>query len=379
VAQSVTYKKGHDPIGDGRPHTVTIDVMGADNGVAEIINGAISAAQQLTDVLHVILVGKEAEIKTALAHHSHVPPNISVQHAESVVSMDVSATDGARMRDSSISVGIRLVKDGKADAFVSPGNTGAVMATSLLNLGRIEGVSRPAITTPFPNVHGTKTIVLDAGANADCKPHHLAQFAVMGSVYTSVMFDRKTPKVGLLSIGEERSKGNDLILNAQELLKHAKINYVGNVEGRDILLGTVDVVVTDGFTGNILLKFAESIKPYLFQSIQRQVQSNLFSRMGVALLAPFLTRMKKRFDYAEAGGAPLLGVNGIVIICHGSSGAKAICNALLVAHELASKGLIERIHDELVTNHFGQSNSNGNKATGQDNRDRVIHATSAND
>jgi phosphate acyltransferase len=379
VAQSVTYKKGHDPIGDGRPHTVAVDVMGADNGVAEMINGAVFAAQQLPDVLNITLVGRENEIKTCLALHPHVPANISVHHAESIVAMDVAATDGARMRDSSISVGIRLVKDGKADAFVSPGNTGAVMATSLLNLGRIEGVSRPAITTPFPNVHGTKTIVLDAGANADCKPHHLAQFAVMGSVYASVVLNAKTPKVGLLSIGEERSKGNDLILNAQTLLKDTKINYVGNVEGKDILLGTVDVVVTDGFTGNILLKFAESIKPYLFQSIQRQVQSNVFSRMGVALLAPFLNRMKKRFDYAESGGAPLLGVDGIVIICHGSSGAKAICNAVLVAHELASKGLIVRIHDELVTNHFGQSKNNANKAAGQDNRDRVIHAASAND
>ena len=353
--------------------------MGADKGVTDIINGAILAAQQLTDVLHIILVGREGDIKTSLASHSHVPPNISVVHAETEVSMHVSATDGARMRDSSISVGIRMVKDGKADAFVSPGNTGAVMATSLLTLGRIEGVSRPAITTPFPNVHGNKTIVLDAGANADCKPNHLAQFAIMGSVYCSVVFNVKSPKVGLLSIGEERSKGNDLILNAQELLKHAEINYVGNVEGRDILLGTVDVVVTDGFTGNILLKFAESIKPFLFQSLQRQVKTNFFSRIGVALLTPFLTRMKKRFDYAEAGGAPLLGVNGIVIICHGSSGAKAICNAVLVAHELASKGLLVRIHDELVTNHFGQSNTNGTKATGQDNRDRVIHANSAND
>ena len=231
--------------------------------------------------------------------------------------MHVAATDGVRMKDSSISVGVMEVKEKRADAFVSPGNTGAVMATALLRLGRIKGVMRPAITTLFPTSTGRPTIVLDAGANADCKPIHLSQFAVMGSVYASVVSRLEYPRVGLLSIGEERSKGNELIFNAQNLLKKSKINFVGNIEGRDILSGKIDVAITDGFTGNILLKFAESIKPMLVKSVQRQIQTNIFSRVGAMLLLPFLKRMRNTFDYAESGGAPLLGVNGIVVICHG--------------------------------------------------------------
>jgi glycerol-3-phosphate acyltransferase PlsX len=291
--------------------------------------------------------------------------------------MHISATDGVRMRDSSIAVGLRLVKDKQADAFVSPGNTGAVMATSLLTLGRIEGVNRPAITAVFPTATGRHTVVLDVGANSDCKPQHLSQFAVMGSIYSSVIYHHESPRVGLVSIGEERSKGNELIFNAQKLLKHSNINFVGNIEGRDILSGTIDVAVTDGFTGNILLKFAESVQPMLVKSIQRQVQTNVFSRVGVILLAPFLRRMKNRWDYAESGGAPLLGVNGVVIICHGSSNTRAISNAVAAAYEMAAKGIKERIHDELVTNHFGQNNGTKNK--GEDNRDGVLYASSSAD
>jgi glycerol-3-phosphate acyltransferase PlsX len=220
-------------------------------------------------------------------------------------------------------------------------------------------------------------VVLDIGANADCKPQHLSQFAVMGSVYSQLLFNHEAPRVGLLSIGEERSKGNDLIINAQALLKDSRINFIGNVEGRDILAGYVDVVVTDGFTGNILLKFAESIQPMLIHALQRQIQTNVFSRIAVMFMLPFLRRLKRKLDYAESGGAPLLGVDGIVIICHGKSNAKAITNAVKVAHEMAAKHITKRIHDELITNHF--DGTNGSKGKSQDSRDGVVYAAATHD
>lgn len=357
--------------------TVVLDVMGADNGQECIIQGGIDAAKILGGSLQVVFVGHKDAMEEVLSRKQNVPDNISVRHASDEVPMHISAIDGVRMRDSSIAVGLRLVKEKKADAFVSPGNTGAVMATSLLTLGRIEGVSRPAITTIFPTATGKRTVVLDVGANSDCKPHHLSQFAVMGSVYSSIIFNHESPRVGLISIGEERSKGNELIFNAQKLLKYSNINFVGNIEGRDILSGTIDVAVTDGFTGNILLKFAESIQPMLVKSIRRQIQTNIFSRIGVMLLAPFLRRMKDNLDYAEAGGAPLLGVNGVVIICHGSSNARAISNAVVAAYEMASKSIRERIHDELITNHFGQNN--GSKTKCENSRDGVVCTAAPDD
>ncbi len=358
-------------------HTVVLDVMGADSGAECIIQGGIDAARRIGEKMHLIFVGDSKLINETLSATEHLPPNVAVEHASDTVPMHVSATDGVRKRDSSISVGLRLLKRNGADAFVSPGNTGAVMATSLLTLGRIEGVSRPAITALFPTSTGKPTVVLDVGANADCKPQHLSQFAVMGSVYASVVSRLEYPRVGLLSIGEERSKGNELIFNAQNLLKKSKINFVGNIEGRDILSGKIDVAITDGFTGNILLKFAESIKPMLVKSVQRQIQTNIFSRVGAMLLLPFLKRMRNTFDYAESGGAPLLGVNGIVVICHGSSNAKAIANAIALAYEMAAKEIKKRIHDELITNHFGQNN--GSQSKSENNRDGVLCTTRHSD
>jgi len=357
--------------------TVVLDVMGADSDPGEIILGGLEAAIRLGDKLHVILVGRKDVIVPFLAGQPQVPGNVEVHHAETEVPMDIPATEGVRLRDNSIAVGIGLVKDKKADAFVSPGNTGAVMATALLTLGRLQQVSRPAIATLFPTSAGRPTVVLDAGANAESKPQHLAQFAVMGSVFASVMLNLESPRVGLISIGEERSKGNELIFNAQELLKHSNINFVGNIEGRDILSGVVDVAVTDGFTGNILLKFAESVKPMLTKHIQRQVQTNIFSRIGVFLLLPFLKRMSKTLDYAEVGGAPLLGVNGNVIICHGSSGSRAMSNAVKAAFEMSSRKILVHIHDKLAKEHFGKDNGEKNK--GQNNRDRVVYASAGDD
>jgi glycerol-3-phosphate acyltransferase PlsX len=358
-------------------YTVALDVMGADRGPDEIIRGGIDAARNLSGKLKLVLVGHRDKIQAILKLVPEVPASVTVHHAETEVSMHVGATEALKMRDSSISVGVRLVKDRSVDAFVSPGNTGAVMATSLLTLGRIEGVSRPAVLALFPTESGQPCVMLDCGANVDCKPLHLQQFAVMGSVYSSIVFNHESPRVGLMSIGEERSKGNELIFEAHERLKDSKINFVGNIEGRDVLAGTVDVVVTDGFTGNIILKFAESVQPLLMNAVKRQMESNIFSRMGVYLMLPFMKRMKKVFDYAEYGGAPLLGVNGIVIICHGSSNARAVTRATEIAWEMAAKKIKERIHDELITNHFGKTN--GSKDSGQDNRNGIIHSAAAND
>ncbi len=362
---------------DNEKYTIVLDVMGADHGPEIIIDGGLMAARNLGSRLHVILVGDKEQIDKHLSTVETIPDNISVEHASSVVPMHISATEGVRMRDSSIVIGLKQLKEKKAHGFVSPGNTGAVMATSLLTLGRIEDVSRPAITAVFPTATGKPAVVLDVGANADCKPQHLSQFAVMGSVYYSILFKRDFPRVGLLSIGEERSKGNELIFEAQKKLKDSKINFVGNVEGRDILSGDIDVAITDGFTGNILLKFAESIKPLLVSSFQRQIQTNMFSRMGVMLLLPFLRRMRNLFDYAEAGGAPLLGVGGNVMICHGSSNSRAISNAVIAAHKMSEEKIKDKIHDELMRNHFGKSNETENKS--KDNRDRVVCASATND
>lgn len=357
--------------------TVALDVMGADDGPEPIVRGGVDAARRLGDDGRVILVGDETQIAAVLARIDDCPSNLSVRHTETEVTMKMAPTEGVRKRDSSMAVGLRLVRSGEAEAFVSAGNTGAVMATSLLTLGRIKGVVRPAIVGAFPTASERSCVVLDVGANADCKPKHLAQFAVMGSIYSQVLFGGESPRVGLISIGEERSKGNELIFAARKLLSEMPINFIGNIEGRDILSGDVDVAVTDGFTGNILLKFGESFKPFLVKRIEHQVRTNIFSRIGTALLVPFLRRMKNAFDYAHAGGAPLLGVNGVVIVCHGASNPRAIANAVILSRDMVRKRLKERIMDVLTINH----NGNGKEANdeSQDHRDGIVCPSGGDD
>jgi glycerol-3-phosphate acyltransferase PlsX len=353
--------------------TVVLDVMGADDGPEAIIRGGLAAAELLGDAMRLILVGNRDKVEPLLTAIGKVPPSVTVEHAPAEVLMSMAATDGVRVKDSSIAIGLSLVRSKKADAFVSPGHTGAVMASSLLTLGRIHGVQRPAIATAFPTSTGRPCVVLDVGANSDCKPQHLSQFAVMGSVYTKLVFNTQNPRVGLLTIGEERIKGNELILGAHRLLSESHINFVGNVEGRDILAGTVDVCVTDGFTGNVLLKFGESVLPFLRKAVKHQVKTNVFSRIGATLMGPFLRRINRAFDYAQVGGAPLLGVNGVVVICHGSSNAVAISNAVRVAHDMARQRMNECIHRELTANHFGKKHEPADKS--QNNRDGVVCPT----
>lgn len=295
--------------------------------------------------VHITLVGDQRQISEGLNRLERRPANISVQHAEHEVMMSDSPAEAVRRPNTSVAVGLKLQKAGEVDAFVSPGNTGAVMAGALLVLGRISGVNRPAICALFPTRNFRTRPVLDVGANTTCKAINILQFAAMGSAYVSAMYGVKSPRVGLLSIGEERSKGNELIVQSHKLLEESHLNFAGNVEGRDILSGDTDVVVTDGFTGNILLKFAESIAPFLTARIRHQVSTNIFSRIGAGLMSPFLGRLRRAFDYAESGGAPLLGIDGAVYICHGSSSPRAVKNALGLTKQMVEKKTVQKIRE----------------------------------
>lgn len=332
------------------PARLALDVMGSDHGSAGIVEGGALAALGFGARAHITLVGHTGQIEAALNSLEQRPENISIHHAEAEITMDDSPSDAVRRPDTSVAVGLKLLKSGKVDAFMSPGNTGAVMAGSLLSLGRISGVNRPAICALFPTKDFRTCPVLDVGANTSCKPINLLQFAALGSAYVSAMEGIESPTVGLLSIGEERSKGNDLSVKSHELLEKSPLNFIGNVEGRDILSGEVDLVVTDGFTGNILLKFAESIAPFLTSRIRHQVSTNIFSRLGAGLMSPFLGRLRRAFDYAESGGAPLLGINGLVFICHGGSSPRAIKNALGLVCRMVEKGVIAAMRKEMTVN-----------------------------
>ncbi len=357
--------------------TVALDVMGADVGPESIMEGGLQAALEKGNSLKLVFVGKVEVINDFIKQQKNIPSNVTIESAAHAVAMSDTATDGVRKKTSSIAVGLTMQKEKRADAFVSAGNTGAVMASSILILGRIEGVSRPAIISFFPTVKMKPTLVLDVGANVDCKPMHLFQFGLMGSIYASLMGGRTSPRVGLLSIGEERSKGNEAVLATRELFEKSDLNFIGNVEGRDVLTGEVDVIATDGFSGNILLKFAESVEGFLTQKIRHQIQTNLFSRVGAALLSPFLRRLRRTFDYSEHGGAPLLGIDGVSIICHGSSSPKAIKNAVIVAMEMVRHRIAANIREELAITSNG--NSNGQEDKRQNNRHRILRPGAALD
>jgi len=345
--------------------------MGADAGPGSIIEGGILAARELKDKTRIILVGKSEVIKEKLKTEKNIPENIDIVNAPHAVAMSDNATEGVRKKTSSIAIGLAMQKEKTADAFVSAGNTGAVMASSLLVLGRVEGINRPSIVSFFPTANDRFTLVLDVGANVDCKPMHLYQFGLMGSVFASLMYGRTNPKVGLLSIGEERSKGNELISQTRELFENSDLNFVGNLEGRNILSGEFDVVVCDGFVGNIVLKFAESIEGFLTSKLKRQVETNVFSRVGATLMYPFLRRLRQAFDYAEYGGAPLLGINGVSIICHGSSSPRAIKNAIKSALGMVNNHISDNIREELILNN---GKNNGRDSKEPDNGNRIVRS-----
>ena len=326
---------------------IVLDAMGGDFAPQTPVVGAVQAAKELKT--EVVLVGDRERIERELSRYSYPKDLIEVVHSEDAVPMDEQPAKALKRKNSSIHVGLQLVKNGKADAFVSAGNTGAVMAIALFTVGRLKGVERPAISTILPNLKG-HTFLLDVGANVDCKPHHLLQFAVMGSAYARYVLGDENPKVGLLNIGEEEGKGNELTKEAYRLLKEAKekgLNFIGNAEGRDIYSGEFDVIVCDGFVGNVALKLSESLAKILAKILKEEIEKHFISRIGALALKPAIKGFKKRIDYAEWGGAPLLGIKAPVIISHGSSNAKAIKNAIRTATQFVESELNNHIEEEI--------------------------------
>ncbi|MFZ4856420.1 MAG: phosphate acyltransferase PlsX [Desulfuromonadaceae bacterium] len=327
---------------------VAVDAMGGDNAPVVEVTGAVEACREFG--LPVTLVGDKGRLEAELARHSVSGLDIDIFHASEVVGMHDSASDAVRKkRDSSVRRAFELVKDGKACAAVSAGNSGATMASGMFVLKRIAGIERPAIAQLFPTLKG-QTLVLDIGGNVDCKPLHLVQFAIMGEVYARYAMGIASPKVGLLSNGEEDSKGNELTRETNAFLRKTSLNYCGYIEGRDIFAGAVDVVVCDGFVGNIVLKLSEGLADAAGKMLKREIVKSWISKIGYLFVRGAFDRFKKIVDYAEYGGAPLLGINGVGMICHGGSNVKAIKNAIKFAHEYAKNGVSEHVSEKLSEN-----------------------------
>jgi len=329
------------------PSVIALDAMGSDRAPKPEVEGAIHAARHFG--VRVLLIGPEAPIKAELGRHltaSRLP--IEVVHASEFITMEDKVEAVRAKRDSSMRVGLRLVREGQADGFVTAGNTGAAMATAKVVLGAVPGLDRPALAAVFPTAPGTAAMLLDVGANVDCTAQNLEQFAVMGEIYFRAMFGTRRPRVGLLSIGEEDSKGNDLTREAFQLLKQLPLNFVGNVEGRDLYNGKVDVIVADGFVGNVALKISEGVANLVRTALKESLKATITRQVGALLSRSAFTEFKKRLDHTEYGGAPLLGVKGVCIITHGSSNANAMKNALRVAAEFSQRGINESIERGLA-------------------------------
>jgi len=330
--------------------TIAVDAMGGDSAPKAEIDGAIEAVRKLQDV-RVILVGHEDVLRRELRRRDgthewrHL---IDIRHAREAITMEDSAKAFRTKRDSSIRVASRLVHDGEAQGLVSAGNTGAVMATAKLVQGMIPGVDRPALGSAFPTASGKPVVVLDLGANVDCTPRMLAQFAVMGHIYSRAIFNVEDPEVGLLSIGEEEHKGNELTRATTPLLRALPIQFIGNVEGRDLYSGKADVIVCDGFIGNVALKVSEGLVEMFRNLLQESLRATVTRKVGYLLSRAAYADFKKRIDYTEYGGAPLLGVRGVCIICHGRSNANAIKNAIRLAAESAESNISEKIEAEMA-------------------------------
>jgi glycerol-3-phosphate acyltransferase PlsX len=328
---------------------IAVDAMGGDNAPHAIVAGAVQAAKEYG--VGIIMVGIEPSIRAELKKHPHAQSlPIEIRNATEVVDMlDSPVTVFRRKKDSSIRVANELVKSGEAVAVISAGHTGAAMATSLFVLGKLEGIERPAIATFMPTIKGT-SIILDMGANVDCKPNHLLQFAIMGEVFAKSLLKIPSPRVGLLSIGEEETKGNELTKEAFKLLTETSLNFIGNVEGRDVTSGKADVIVCDGFVGNIVLKVSESVAEAVGLFIREGIGNSIVRKLGYLLMRPAFRSLKLRVDYAEYGGAPLVGVNGISIISHGRSSDRAIKNAIRVAAALAKSEVNKQLRADIEKN-----------------------------
>jgi len=330
--------------------TVSLDAMGGDFAPKTTVEGAVLAAQELN--IATILVGNEPMLAEELSSYDHAGLPIAIRHASEIITMDESPLNLIRKkRHSSIRVAFDLVKSGEAQAVVTAGNSGAALTASLFVLDNMKGIDRPAIATAMPTLTGS-VIVIDAGANTICKPFNLVQFALMGSVYAQCLLGTENPRVGVLSNGEEDSKGTKLTRESSALLKDSStLNYIGYVEGKEVFKGDVDVVVCDGFVGNVLLKVSEGVAETIVAALKNEIQKSISSQLGYMLAKKSFDDFRKWFDYANYGGSPLLGVNGGVIISHGRSNAKAIKNAIRVASELVEQKVLERLADHLKESH----------------------------
>lgn len=309
---------------------IALDAMAGDFGPEPLVKGAIQAVEDSRH--HIILVGDAEVLENILNREHALHPRLSVVHADTVVGMDEAPKASLKKKTSSLAVAADLVKRGEADAVVSAGNTGATLACTVQRWRPLAGVSRPTLATVIPVPHHP-VVLLDVGANIDCRPQHLMDFAVMGSIYAREIIGRRTPRVGLLNIGSEEGKGNELCLAAWKLLSESDLNFIGNVEGGDAFNGRVDVIVCDGFVGNVVLKFAEGLISFFTSHLKTELSKSVISTLGALTIKPVFKRVKSQMDSSEYGGAPLLGINGVCIVCHGASGSLAIKNALRMAGE----------------------------------------------
>lgn len=324
---------------------IAIDAMGGDHAPAEIITGALRAREELD--VEILLVGDPQQIKSHLPQQTNFG-QLEIVASEGTIEMHEEPLSGIKRKPkASINVAMDLVKQQRADAVVSAGHSGAAMAAALLRLGRLKGIDRPAIGAVLPTIASKPVIILDVGANVDCRPKFLEQFALMGSIYSQYVLGVDEPKVGLLNIGEESCKGNELAIRTYELLeKNPQVSFIGNAEGRDVLSGRFDVIVCDGFTGNVILKFAEAVGEVLLQILREELPQGLRGQIGTAILKPNLKRIKQRVDHAEHGGGLLLGVAGVCIISHGSSQAPSVFNAIRLAKEAIDHQVLEHISSQ---------------------------------
>lgn len=324
---------------------IVVDGMGGDRGTSEVLKGVRLALDEMPEI-EIVVVGKEEIIKKELSKHKYDEKRLTVVNADEVIEMtDEPVSAVKKKKNSSMNIALELVKNGEGDAFVSAGNTGALISASQLKLRRIKGVLRPAIATVFP-AKGRNMVLMDVGATADTKPEFINQFAIIGSKFAEEILHRENPTVALLNIGSEDGKGNELTRGAHELMKKNKdINFVGNIESRDMMFGKVDVVVTDGFTGNMVLKTSEGIAKYIFECLKEEIKNSFLAKIGVFFMMPALKRIKKKLDSSEYGGALFLGLNGISIKAHGNSDANGIKNAIRVAKEFTENRFVEKLKD----------------------------------
>lgn len=326
---------------------IILDGMGGDNAPEAIVEGAVLASREIEH--QILIIGQEEKIRAELDNHRYDPDKISVINATEIISNDEAPVRAVRSKkDSSIVRGINMVKHGEGDIFISAGSTGALLAGGLFILGRMQGIDRPALASIYPIVGGIPSLLVDAGANADCKPNNLLEFGMMGSIYMEKVLGREQPRVGLVNIGAEAAKGSTLTKAAYDLLEQSHLNFTGNVEAREVPKGACDVIVTDGFTGNILLKLTEGLAWNILQVIKQRFTDGVKAKLGAALLLDKIKGLKKEFDYSEYGGAPILGVRGPIVKMHGSSNANAVKNTILKGIPYVSEHVVDKIQNSVL-------------------------------